>query len=167
MKNIIKRYYELDDETKELLEPLYMFHELESSMDDYENVEINNLGDEESILEIAICCSYLTNLGSDVIIRRILEILNCRDISINDLKELESDELIELLQNTDDDINTAKIITEFTFNNLFCVLLKDKEKYILTYQKNNTDSRVLIFNNLEQLLSIIIQRDFVLSNAES
>lgn len=167
MKNIIKRYYELDDETKELLEPLYMFHELESSMDDYENVEINNLGDEEAILEIATSCSYLTNLGSDVIIRRILEILNCSDVSINDLKELKSDELIELLQNADDNINTTKIITEFTFNNLFCVLLKDKEKYILTYQKNNTDSRVLIFNNLEQLLSIIIQRDFILSKAES
>lgn len=170
MKEIIKKYYKLDDETKEMLEALYMLNELECTMGDYENVKIDTLGDEEIILSIAMNCTYLTNLGPNEIIKRLLEILNCRDITINDLNELDSDELIELMQNVDDEINenldNLKIVAEFIYRGLFCVLLKDNEKYILTYEKDD-DARVLIFNTIEELLAIIIQRDIVLSEAES
>jgi len=169
MKNIMKIYYGLNDNTKEILGHLYMLHELESSLGDYEDINMT-LGDEEKLLDIAMNCTYLTNLAPDEIIKRLLQILNCRDITVNDLNELESDELIELMQNVDDEINenedNLKIIAEFIYRGLFCVLLKDNEKYILTYEKDN-DARVLIFNNIEQLLSIVIQRDIILSEAES
>lgn len=170
MKNVFKKYYKLDDETKEMLEALYMLNELECSIGDYENVEIDTLRDEEILLAIAMNCTYLTDLGPNEIIKRLLEILNCKDITINDLDELESNELIELMQNVDDEINenedNLKIIAEFIYRGLFCVLLKDNEKYILTYEKDD-DVRVLIFNNIEELLSIIIQRDIILSETES
>lgn len=171
MKDVIKKYYKLDDETKEMLEALYMLNELECSIEDYENVEIDTLGDEEILLAIAMNCTYLTDLGPDEIIKRLLEILNCRDITVNDLNELDSDELIELMENVDDEIyekeNNSKIIAEFFYKGLFCVLFKDNEKYIITYEKKDDDVRVLIFNNIIELLSIIIQRDLVLSKAES
>lgn len=170
MKDIIKKYYKLDDETKEMLEALYMLNELECSIVDYENVKIDTLRDEEILLAIAMNCTYLTNLGPNEIIKRLLEILNCKDITIDDLDELKSDELIELMQDVDDEINESeddlKIVAEFIYRGLFCVLLKDNEKYILTYEKDD-DVRVLIFNNIEQLLSTVIQRDIVLSKVES
>lgn len=170
MKEIIKKYYKLDNKTKEMLEALYMLNELECSICDYENVDISTLGDEETFLEIAMTCTYLTNLGPNEIIKRLLEILNCKDITLDDLDELDSNELVELMKNVDDEIdqnqNDAKIIAEFIYKGLFCVLFKDNEKYILTYEKDD-DARVLIFENIEQLLAIIIQRDIVLSEAES
>lgn len=168
MKDIIKKYYGLSDDTKEMLGHLYMFHELESSLGDYENINLN-LGDEEKLLDIALHCTYLTDLAPDEIIKRLLQILNCRDMTIEDLNELEASDLIELMENVDDEINNEdnlKIIAEFIYRGLFCVLLKDNEKYILTYEKDN-DARVLIFNNIEQLLSTVIQRDIILSEAES
>ena len=161
MKNIIKKYYEMDDETKEMLEALYMFHELESTMEDYENVNMS-LGDEETLLEIAMCCTYLTNFGPDEIIKRLLQILDCRDITVNDIRELESDELTELMQNLDDDIiedeNDLEIVKQFVYDDLFCLLLKDNYKYILVCEKNN-NAKVVIFNDIEQLLSIITEVD--------
>jgi len=159
MKNIIKKYYEMDNETKEMLEAFYMFHELESTMEDYENVNLK-LGDEETLLEMAMLCTYLTNLGPDEIIKRLLQILDCRDITVNDLIELESDELIELMQNVDDDIiedeDDLEIVKQFIYSDLFCLLLKDNYKYILICEKNN-NAKVVIFNDIEQLLSIIEQ----------
>lgn len=161
MKNIIKKYYEMDNETKEMLEALYMFHELETTMGDYKNVDIS-LGGEETILDIALQCTYLTTFGPDEIIKRLLQILDCRDIIVNDLKELESDELIELMQNLDDDIieeeSDLEIVKQFLYNGLFCLLLKDNFKYILVCEKNN-NAKVVIFNDIEQLLSIITEVD--------
>ena len=43
MKNILKKYYELDEESKEILAFLYMYQELLSTKDNYENVKIDRL----------------------------------------------------------------------------------------------------------------------------
>lgn len=166
MKNIIKKYYEMDDETKEMLEALYMFNELETTMEDYENVNMN-LGEEEALLEIAMQCTYLTNFGPDEIIKRLLQILNGRDITVDDLKELESDEVIELMQNVDDNIteneDDLEIVKQFVYDGLFCLLLKTNDKYILICEKDN-NAKVVIFNDIEQLLSILTQVDMLSKN---
>lgn len=168
MRNIIKKYYKLDEETKEMLEALYMFNELETTAEDFEDVGIYNIRDKEIFLDIAMNCTYLTDLGSDKIVRRLLEILSCRDITLEDMNELDTDTLVELMEGSDDESKeiNSKIITDFIYKDLFCLLLKSNDKYILTYIKEN-DIRRLVFNSLEEILAIIIQRDLILSQEES
>ena len=62
MREIIKKYYELDDENKDLLYPMYLFHELENQLNEAETIDIYTIADEEKILNIAIDCSYITDL---------------------------------------------------------------------------------------------------------
>ena len=168
MRNIIKKYYKLDEETKEMLEALYMFNELETTAEDFEDVGIYNIRDKEIFLDIAMNCTYLTDLGPDKIVRRLLEILSCRDITLEDMNELDTDTLVELMEGSDDESkeSNSKIITDFIYKDLFCLLLKSNDKYILTYIKEN-DIRRLVFNSLEEILAIIIQRDLILSQEES
>ncbi len=168
MRNIIKKYYKLDEETKEMLEALYMFNELETTAEDFEDVSIYNIRDKEIFLDIAMNCTYLTDLGPDKIVRRLLEILSCRDITLEDMNELDTDTLVELMEGSDDESkeSNSKIITEFIYKDLFCLLLKSNDKYILTYLQEN-DIRRLVFNSLEEILAIIIQRDLILSQEES
>jgi len=168
MRNIIKKYYKLDEETKEMLEALYMFNELETTAEDFEDVSIYNIRDKEIFLDIAMNCTYLTDLGPDKIVRRLLEILSCRDITLEDINELDTDTLVELMEGSDDESkeSNSKIITEFIYKDLFCLLLKSNDKYILTYLQEN-DIRRLVFNSLEEILAIIIQRDLILSQEES
>lgn len=168
MRNIIKKYYKLDEETKEMLEGLYMFNELEETAEDFEDVGLYNIRDKEIFLDIAMNCTYLTNLGPDKIVKRLLEILSCRDITLEDINELDTDALVELMESSDDDSkeSNSKIMTEFIYKDLVCLLIKSNDKYILTYIKEN-DIRRLVFNSLEEILAIIIQRDLILSQEES
>ena len=168
MRNIIKKYYKLDEETKEMLEGLYMFNELEETAEDFEDVGIYNIRDKEIFLDIAMNCTYLTNLGPDKIVKRLLDILSCRDITLEDINELDTDALVELMESSDDDSkeSNSKIMTEFIYKDLVCLLIKSNDKYILTYIKEN-DIRRLVFNSLEEILAIIIQRDLILSQEES
>lgn len=168
MRNIIKKYYKLDEETKEMLEGLYMFNELEETAEDFEDVGIYNIRDKEIFLDIAMNCTYLTNLGPDEIVKRLLEILSCRDITLEDINELDTDALVELMESSDDESkeSNSKIMTEFIYKDLVCLLIKSNDKYILTYIKEN-DIRRLVFNSLEEILVIIIQRDLILSQEES
>ncbi len=41
MKNILKKYYELDEETKEGLPFLYMYQKLISAIDDFPDIKIH------------------------------------------------------------------------------------------------------------------------------
>lgn len=53
MKNILKKYYELDEESKEILPFLYMYQELLSTKDDYENIKIVIIGILTTIIMMA------------------------------------------------------------------------------------------------------------------
>ena len=119
MREIIKKYYELDDENKDLLYPMYLFHELENQLNEAETIDIYTIADEEKILNIAIDCSYITDLDGQEIIRRLLEILKCRDIEIDDILELTSEELKELILDINDKSNcnndAIQVIKKFLY----------------------------------------------------
>ena len=166
MKNIIKKYKKLNNATKENLYELYLFQEFQDLIKEYPDVNIKNLDDVQKVLEFALSCSVFTNLDGGEIIKRILEILEARDISLNDIEELSIYELVELIINSDEEKNIKKI-SEFFYKGLFCMLSKQNEKYILTYDKEDDDVRVLIFNNIEELLSKVIDNDLLISEEES
>lgn len=171
MKKIINIYHKLDNKTKDILEPLYILKELEDSLKDLNTIKVSVSIDEERFLELAMSCLYLTNLGADKIVIKILEIIINTEMTLEDLHELDTEELKDIMESDEDNVDEnedekeKEIITEFFYKGLFCVLVKDKGKYILVYDEDgNTTS--LIFNNLEEILSIIIHRDLVLSRAE-
>lgn len=159
MKNILKKYYELDEESKEILPFLYMYQELLSTKDNYENVKIDNMYDEEILMQTIIKCWYSTNLDAISIVDKLLSILDCQDISINDLKDLDVDELQELMCD-DEDTEESDIISEFIYKGFYCVFCKNNEQYFLILDKgdNSSDTDVIVFNKLEDIFYPIINK---------
>lgn len=165
MKDIIKKYYKLDDETREDLYALYMFHEIEALLDDYEDTDIVSIADEEKLLEAAMACSLLTTLDASEIIKRLLEVLNCQDVSIIDFEELDASEILDLITETQDE-NTINPIEVFVERGNLRILTKENGKYILTYQ-NGDDTKVLVFNNIKELVSKIVDNDIIEDKGKS
>ncbi len=154
MKNILKKYYELDGESKEILPFLYMYHELLSTKDDYENIKIDNMYDEDILMQTLIKCWYSTNLDATNIVDKLLSILNCRDITITDLKDLSIDELQELMCD-EEFTEESDIISEFTYRGFYCIFCKSNEKYLLILNKNEK-TEVIVFNQFEDIFSAVI-----------
>lgn len=65
-----------------------MYNELLASIDDYENVEITSLADEELLMNTILKCWYSMSMDPMDIVNNLLSILNCQDISIKDLETL-------------------------------------------------------------------------------
>lgn len=158
MQNILKKYYELDEESKEILPFLYMYQELLSTKDDYENIKIDNMYDEEILMQTIIKCWYYTNLDATNIVDKLLSILNCQDITISDLKDLNIDELQELV--CDETLNETQakesdIISEFICKGFYCIFCKSNEKYLLILTKDEK-TEVIVFNQFEDIFSAVI-----------
>ena len=43
MRNVFKKYYEMTNDTKEILGELYMINELENLIPEYENLDISSM----------------------------------------------------------------------------------------------------------------------------
>ena len=159
MRNIFKKYYEMSDDTKEVLGELYMINELENLLPEYENLNISSMRDIETIVKMAIECWYYSNIDGGEIIRRILDVLNCRDITVEDLANIDTEYLIDLIteEETDfkEDPNKDTILSEFIYKNYKCAFFRDGTRLILTFEKNN-HVEVCIFNKFEEILCFVI-----------
>lgn len=158
MKNILKKYYELDEESKEILPFLYMYQELLSTKDDYENIKIDNMYDEDILMQTIIKCWYSTNLDATNIINKLLSILNCQDITISDLKDLSVNELQKLMcDETPKETRTKRsdIISEFICKGFYCIFCKSNEEYLLILTKDEK-LEVIVFNQFEDIFSAVI-----------
>lgn len=163
MKTLLKQYYKLDEETKEMLPFLYMYQELLDLSKNYENVEINNMYDEEILMQTIIKCWYSTNLDANEIINRLLEILNCQDISIKDFEKLDTEDLIELISNEETTKKESKIIGEFFYKGYYCIFCKSEGRYLLILNSNE-EADVLIFNTVADIFPMIINRHILNKN---
>lgn len=161
MRNIFKKYYEISEDTKEMLGELYMLNELENLLPEYEELDISSIGDEEIILKKALECWYYSNIDGGELITRILDILNCRDVTLEDLSSLDTEYLIELISEDKTEFkefsNKTNILSEFTYKNYKCAFFRDGTKLILTFEQNN-HVEVCIFNTLEEMLCFIIDK---------
>ena len=156
MKNILKKYYKLDEESKEILPFLYMYQELLSAIDDYENVKIENMYDEEILMQIITKCWYSTNLDATNIVNKLLSVLNYQDITINDLKNLNMDELQKLLYDKESQ-NESEILAEFTYKIFDCILCRNRGQYLLILNNDETND-VLVFNEIKDIFSPVIKQ---------
>lgn len=159
MKSVFKKYYEMPDSTKEMLAELYMINELENLIPEYKDISILSIKDEEIIVKVAIECWYYSNIDGGEIIRRILDILNCRDITIDDLAQIDTEYLIDLITDDETDFKEQPIkniiLSEFIYKNYKCAFFRDNTRLILTFEKNN-HVEVCIFNTFEEILCFVI-----------
>lgn len=153
MKRILKKYYELDKESKELLPFLYMYQELQSSLEEHENIKINNMYEEEILLQTLIKCWYSTNLDAKDIIDKLLEAVECQGIEILKFKEFDIDELKAIV-----DYN-PRIIEEFDYEGHHCILYKTDEKYLLDMIQGEEFDR-LNFKSLAPMLHKLLKYHF-------
>lgn len=161
MKNLLKKYYELDEETKKFLPFLYMYQELISAIDSFDNIKIRNMQEEEILMETIIKCWYSTDLDPMNIIDKLLTILNCKDISIKDFENLSLDELQEIfIENNSNELlkqsKDIEKISQFFCKGYDCKVYKYYDKYFLILIFED-DADILIFNDIEEIFSKCIE----------
>lgn len=173
MKNLLRKYFEMDDEVRDDLELLYTYHQLLSIMGDYEEIKLVTLSELEKLMQIIQKCRYTTDLSIDCIIENMLETLNCRDITIKDLDNLSIDELLEILfseENNEDDEeiesiennfeelgsdDNNEVIADFTVEDYHCIFCKNKDKYLVILI-NGEDTNVIVLNNIDEVFNGIL-----------
>ena len=157
MKNLLKKYYEMNDTDKLKLKDLYILHELETQLLNYKELELD-ISDEEIIFETIKDILQDSNVKVSEIISRLFKLLKCGDITIDDIGENDIEELIELITKNQRELinDDSKIIKEFVYKDFYCVFFKKGEKYILVYDKDSI-SHVNIFNNFEEILVYVIK----------
>ena len=108
-----------------------------------------------------------SNIKHSEIISRLLELLRCRDITIDDIAGTPTEELIQLITEDTGDFKDTKyeIIKEFSCGLYYCVFIRQGEKFILIFEKDNI-SHVEIFNSFESILRYVI-KNILLSEGES
>lgn len=152
MKNILKKYYKLDEETKELLPFLYMYNVLLDISQDYENVKLENLADEEILMQTAIKCWYSMDMDPLDIMNNLFSILECQDITVEDLKDLEIDDLKEIFACKE----KSNMINAFECEGYLCILYRNDEGFVL-YINNGEEFDKLVFDSLKQPFKEVIK----------
>lgn len=159
MKNILTKYYNLDDETKELLPFLYMYNVLLDISQEYENIKIESLADEEILMQTAIKCWYSMDMDPLDIMNTLLSILDCQDITIKDFENLEIDDLKEIFACKE----SSDIIDEFEYKGYYCVLCKNNDKFLLLLD-DGKETDALVFNSMKKPLSPAINNHIIEKN---
>ena len=177
MKNLIKKYYELDDEVKDDLELLYTYQTLISLFDEYD-VKIKTIGEMEKLMHIIQKCMVVTDFSPDFIITNIFELLDLQDVSIEDLYDLEVDDLLEILftfdednENEDvdneencqyeeipnDEDNKQEVILEFTYEGYYCIFCQNRDKYLVIITKGEY-SGVIVLDSINEIFDGTFER---------
>lgn len=166
MKSLLKKYYKMNDKDKSDLKDLYILHELENQLVNYTDLELD-IADEEIIFETIKDILQESNVKVSEIISRLLKLLKCGDITIDDIVENDIEEIIELITKNQKEIINAEceIIKEFIYKDFYCVFFRKGEKYILVYEKDSI-SHLNIFNNFEEILVYVIKNK-LLSKGEN
>ncbi len=162
MRNLIKKYYELDNEVKDDLELLYTYQILTSLLNEYSDVKINTIGDLEKLMHIIQKCMIVTDCSVDFIVTNILEVLEAQDTTIKDLYDLEIDDLLDILFMQDEDIdndedcqkeeipndedNKQEVIAEFTYEGYYCIFCQNKDKFLLIITKGEYSGVIVLYS---------------------
>lgn len=160
MKRLLKEYYRMNKKEKKELKDLYIWNELQKQVNNCKELKLDIL-EEQNIFKVTKNCLKYCNISCEEIIKRLLEMLKCVDITIDDVTKLNMDELIELLSKEKNDFKDIKcgpeIVTAFLYGNFYCVLLKENEEYLLIYEKNDGTQYIDKFINLQAILKYVIK----------
>ena len=96
-KDVLIKYYTLDEETRNILPLIYIYDELTKQAEEFENVKFESLCQEEIFMNLVLFCTTKTTLDISEIIHRMLEVIDGPDMSIYDLAHLSNEELLAIL----------------------------------------------------------------------
>jgi len=160
MRDLLKKYYEMEESTKENLGTLYIIHEFESLLNEFENLSITRLEDTETIIKTTVECWDYSNIDGGEIMYRLLHLLNEDEITVAELKDMDIENVMGLITFSNDDFkeipNKSKIYEEFYCENWECTFLNDKDRLILIYEKEN-HVEVLVFNSFIDMLCHLVK----------
>lgn len=164
MENLIKKYYELNNEIKVDFEQLYIYHKFTTLLNNYKNIGLKDINEQEKILKLISKCNSLVDFSLDTIINQLLITLNGPDITVEDLEELDTDELLDIIFSEDttssetlENPESQEIIAEFIYRQYYCIFCKNKEKYILILLAEDSIETVS-FNSLEDIFNDTIDK---------
>lgn len=156
MKNVLKKYYSLDNETRELLPQLYMYDAFLDVSKEHTNLEIESFADEETLLQIGMKCWYSMEMDPLNIMENLLSILECQDITIEDLEELDIDGLKEIFAYQ----KAINVIDVFGYDGYTCALLKNDDGFTLHFGNEEGHDKINL-DSLRQPLSEVIKEYIV------
>lgn len=163
MINIFKKYNNLTDEQKNDLEDLYIIHQLYKKLEEYKDLGLTNT-DKEIVFNKVKECLKLSNINIMEIITRLFEMLECIDITIYNINDLETDEIIELLSETEKDFKTKvkkkDILFAINTNRFYCFLIRYDTQYMLVCEKEDGTQYQRKFKTLFDL-AYYISRKFL------
>ena len=174
MNDLIVKYYGINKKTREEMDLIYAYHVLTYKLENQYKRMAVPIAELEDLMKIIQRCTELTDYCMDTIVENILEVINCKDISIAELKGLTDDELLEVLfyefeEQEDEEIEgqqTEKtkeknveekqetpiiqgVLTEFCFEDYYCILCALKDKYIVILMNSNC-VRGIVLNSVEE-----------------
>ena len=180
MKNFIEKYNNLDEETKRMMPLFYMYNEIRTALkNNFMDLRIG-IYEEGVIMNVTMKCWEKLTLDPSEVVYRLLSMLECRDITVDDFKDLDIDGLKELLYdnydkeneqknnenielddtNKDDGINedNLEVIEEFDFERIKCVFCRDiaKNRYVVLAEDGD-ERDAITFNSIKAPLSPLLR----------
>lgn len=163
MKKLFNEYRQIDIEKRKYIEDLYILHELEKQLDVNKKLDLS-ISQEEIIFVAVKRCLQFSNIKISEIISRLLEILECRDITVYDIQDLSIKELVEILTKDKNDFKRMEsfhIISNFECEELNCVLMQVGEKYFLVYKKKDAIKNIDKNSSFEEILHYVLKNKLI------
>lgn len=157
MKEILEKYNKLTDEEKNDLEDLYFLHQLQLQIKKSKRLGLTIL-EEQILYNKGKECLKFSNISGKEIISRLFEMIKDVDITVCDIDKLNIKELIKLISDNRGNLkNEPEILVALKYGKFYCVLLKEKEKYILIYEKED-GTQYMDKYDIEELFIYIIKK---------
>ena len=155
MKEILEKYYGMNKVYRNDLESLYIYKIIQEKLKKYKELDFT-VGEEETLFCLVEYIYENCNIKVSQIIEQLLNVIKDEKLNLYYLDEMDLEELLYIVS---DEIDEYEVISEFEYKGLKCKFERDGDKVILTYKSTKNDyneSTVKVFNNLEELLCLII-----------
>lgn len=163
MKELLKKYYKMNDEEKAELEDLFLLHQLQKILEGNQSIDLD-FSEEEAIFNATRNCLEYVNISCREVVTRMLQILEEPNTTAFDIEKLGVEELVELISEDNKESKDIKektdIVTAFVYGKFYCVLIKNNEKYILVYEKDD-GTQYVDKGTIEDMVKYIIKNRLI------
>lgn len=160
MKELFRKYYEMNSEEKDEIEDLFILHKLKNILENNKELEFN-ISEEEILFETVKDCMKYSNKTCEEIIFTLLNVLKDVNITVYQIENLGKSELLDLLDKDDNRFETKNlglnIVIAFRLDDYYCVLFKKDKGYTLIYENDDCIQYQDDFNNLKEFIGCFVK----------
>ena len=161
MKNLIEKYYKMNNDEKEDLEILYIIDVIECQSSYYSELDIS-FEDIEILVEIIENLLALMDKSIYELVGEIFELLDRLNISIKQLEKLDINLLVQLLS---DNKSNKDFTKKFTFENFKCYFFKNDDLYIIVCVKSD-HTHIILYESFEDIIADTIKYNLLIEEHE-